>query len=55
VKNLPVRQLVTIATLIVTLVALIVLKRRCGVAMEGMFKALDPPRPAVSDGGPPRG
>ncbi len=49
------RQIVTIVMMIVGLVAIIVLKGRCGKAVEGMFKAIDQPgQTAVSDGAPPR-
>jgi hypothetical protein len=46
------RQIVTIIMLIGALVAVIVMKSRCGAAVEGMFKAID--QPHVSDGGPGR-
>jgi hypothetical protein len=44
------RQIVTILMMIAALVAVIVLKGRCGTAVEGMFKAID--QPALTDGGP---
>ena len=43
------RQILTIATLIFALVAVVIMKGRCGKAVEGMFKALDPP--PTHDGG----
>jgi hypothetical protein len=42
------RQLVTIALTVACLIAVIVLQRRCGPAVETIFRALAPP---VSDGG----
>jgi hypothetical protein len=43
------RQLTTIALLLAMLVAILVLKSRCGGAVESLFKVLD--APLVSDGG----
>jgi len=43
------RQIVTIVMLLGALVAVIVMKSRCGAAVESMFKAIDPP--ARTDGG----
>lgn len=45
----PTGQLVRIAILVVLLVAVLVVKSRCGPAAESMFRAFDPPR--TSDGG----
>jgi hypothetical protein len=48
----PTGQLVQIAILVVLLVAVIVMKSRCGSAANSMFKAFDPPPPALGgDGG----
>jgi hypothetical protein len=44
----PTGQLIRIAILVVLLVAILVLKRRCGPAAESMVRALDAP---ASDGG----
>jgi hypothetical protein len=48
VKDFPTGQVVRIVVLVVLLVAVIVMKRRCGTAAEQMFKAFDTP---ASDGG----
>ncbi|MCU1280509.1 MAG: hypothetical protein JWM53_4055 [bacterium] len=45
----PTGQLVRIGILVVLLVAVVVMKSRCGPAAESMFKALEPPKNA--DGG----
>jgi hypothetical protein len=39
----PLGQLITIATLLVALVALMLLKSRCGNAVEQMFRAIEAP------------
>jgi len=55
---LPTKQLVTIAITIACLIGVIVMKRRCAVAVDGMFRALDqsgqPAQPRSSDGGAAR-
>jgi len=49
---LPTKQLVTIAITIACLIGVIVMKRRCATAVDGMFRALDQPaQPRSSDGG----
>ena len=45
----PTGQVVRIAILAALLIAVIVMKKRCGTAAEQMFKAFD--APSVSDGG----
>jgi hypothetical protein len=45
----PTGQLVRIGILVVLLVAVLVMKRRCGPAAENLFKALDAPK--STDGG----
>jgi hypothetical protein len=45
----PTAQLVRIGILVVLLVAVVIMKSRCGTAAESMFKAFD--APAGSDGG----
>jgi hypothetical protein len=47
--RLPVGQLVRIGILVVLLVAVVVMKSRCGTAAESMFKAID--APVTADGG----
>jgi len=49
----PARQIVTILMLVATVVAIGVLKGRCGSAVEGMFRALD--SVPLTDGGAGRG
>lgn len=51
-KRLPLRQLFTIAALIAAMVAVLVLKRRCGETVGTMFKVLDA---EASDAGARRG
>ena len=38
---IPVRQLVTILTMVAALVAVVILKSRCGTAVGTLFKAID--------------
>jgi hypothetical protein len=49
----PTGQLITLATMLVALVALMVLKSRCGMAVEQMFRAIEAPGApsGVGDGG----
>jgi hypothetical protein len=46
---IPPRQLLTLVTLIACLVAVLLLKSRCGPATEGLFRALE--APLAVDGG----
>jgi preprotein translocase subunit SecG len=41
-RNIPVRQLITILTMIVLLVAVLIMQRRCGAAMGNLFQAIGP-------------
>ncbi len=45
----PTGQLVRIAILVVLLVAVVVMKNRCGKAAEQLFRAIEVPQ--ISDGG----
>ncbi len=45
----PTGQLIQIAILVVLLVAVVIMKSRCGSAAESMFKAFD--APPTADGG----
>jgi hypothetical protein len=45
---IPARQIITILTMVAALVAVIVLKSRCGGAMGNLFKAIDS---QTADGG----
>ncbi|HEY7956255.1 MAG TPA: hypothetical protein VII38_13225 [Polyangia bacterium] len=47
------RQILTIVLLLVCLVAVLVLKSRCGAAAGNLFRAVD--SPGAADGGAPRG
>jgi hypothetical protein len=50
--GVPARQLFTIVTMIAALIAILVLRKRCGMAIEQLFRAMEPP-PAtqIVDGG----
>jgi preprotein translocase subunit SecG len=41
-RNIPVRQLITILTMVALLVAVLVMQRRCGAAMGNLFQAIGP-------------
>jgi hypothetical protein len=41
-RNIPVRQIITIITMIALLVAVLVMQRRCGAAMGNLFQAIGP-------------
>jgi hypothetical protein len=45
----PTGEVVRIAILVVLLVAVVVMKKRCGPAAESFFKVLDQPK--IADGG----
>ena len=47
-RNIPIRQLITIMTMIALLIAVLVMQRRCGTAMGNLFQAIGP---VASDGG----
>jgi hypothetical protein len=51
-RSVPTKQLLTIAITIACLVAVVVMKRRCATAVDGMFRALDQSAaPRSTDGG----
>jgi len=45
----PTGEVIRIAILVLLLVAVVIMKRRCGSAAESMFKAFDTPK--IADGG----
>jgi hypothetical protein len=47
VKHVSLRQILTIVALLISLIGIIVLKQRCGIAVENMFRAVA----NVPDGG----
>ncbi len=47
-RNIPIRQVITIMTMVALLVAVLVMQRRCGTAMGNLFQAIGP---LTTDGG----